>query len=107
LNKPFVYTAANESICVPFLGLCSPPFGAMCGYHFGFRAPAGPVLYAGMPYAGNSLTRCFGLSVSPNRDIAADAEVNVTSHEQMEAATDPGASGWFGPGGLTDEIGDK
>jgi hypothetical protein len=25
----------------------------------------------------------------------------------MEAATDPEASGWFGPGGLTDEIGDK
>lgn len=30
-----------------------------------------------------------------------------TSHEQMEAATDPEASGWFGPGGLTDEIADK
>jgi hypothetical protein len=79
----------------------------MCGYHFGFRTPDGPVLYAGMPYAGNSLAHCYGLSVSPNRDVAADAEVNITSHEQMEAATDPEASGWFGPGGLTDEIGDK
>jgi hypothetical protein len=103
----FVYTALNESICVAFLGSCSPPFGSMCGYHFGFGTPDGPVLYAGLPYAGNSLTRCYGLSVSPNRDVAADAEVNVTSHEQMEAATDPEASGWFGPGGLTDEIGDK
>jgi hypothetical protein len=103
----FVYTAANESICVAFFGSCSPPFGSMCGYHFGFRAPNGVVLYAGMPYAGNSLAQCYGLSASPNRDIAADAEVNVTSHEQMEAATDPEASGWFGPGGLTDEIGDK
>ena len=37
----------------------------------------------------------------------ADSEVNVTSHEQMEAATDPEASGWFGPGGLTDEIGNE
>ena len=101
----FVYTALNESICSLFG--CSPPFGSMCGYHFGFGTPAGPVLYAGMPYAGNSLARCYGLSVSPNRDVAADAEVNVTSHEQMEAATDPEASGWFGPGGLTDEIGDK
>jgi hypothetical protein len=101
----FVYTALNESVCALFG--CSPPLGSMCGYHFGFRAPGGAVLYAGMPYAGNSLAQCYGLDVSPNHDIAADAEVNVTSHEQMEAATDPEASGWFGPGGLTDEIGDK
>jgi hypothetical protein len=103
----FVFTAANESICVAFFGSCSPPLGIMCGYHFGFPTPNGVVLYAGMPYAGNSLAQCYGLSTSPNRAIAADAEVNVTSHEQMEAATDPEASGWFGPGGLTDEIGDK
>jgi hypothetical protein len=103
----FVYTALNESICVAFFGSCSPPFGSMCGYHFGFRTPGGVVLYAGMPYAGNSLAQCYGLSVSPNRDVTADAEVNLTSHEQMESATDPEASGWFGPGGLTDEIADK
>ena len=103
----FVYTAANESICFTELGLCSPPLGSMCGYHFGFRTSSGVVLYAGMPYAGNSLAHCYGLTTSPNKDIAADAEVNVTSHEQMEAATDPEATGWFGPGGLTDEIGDK
>jgi len=103
----FVYTAASESICVAFFGSCSPPAGSLCGYHFGFRTPGGVVLYAGMPYAGNSLPLCYGLRTSPNRDIAADAEVNVTSHEQMEAATDPEASGWFGPGGLADEIGDR
>ena len=61
----------------------------------------------GMPYAGNSLAQCYGLSVSPNRDVTADAEINLTSHEQMESATDPEASGWFGPGGLTYEIADK
>ena len=103
----FVYTAAGESVCVAFFGSCSPPGGSMCGYHFGFRTPGGVVLYAGLPYAGNSLPTCYGLSTSPNRDMAADAEVNVTSHEQMEAATDPEASGWFGPGGLADEIADK
>jgi hypothetical protein len=65
----------------------------MCGYHFGFPAPGGVVLYAGTPYAGNSLAHCYGLTTSPNRDIAADTEVNVTLHEQMEAATDPEASG--------------
>jgi hypothetical protein len=72
----FVYTAANESICFALLGLCSPPLGSMCGYHFGFPTPGGVVLYAGMPYAGNSLARCYGLTTSPNKDIAADAEVN-------------------------------
>ena len=95
----FVYTASNESICVAFLGVCSPPFGSMCGYHFGFRAARWPeVLYAGMPYAGNSLAHCYGLSTSPNRDIVADAEVNVTSYEQMEAATDPEGQRLVRPG---------
>jgi len=104
----FVYTAANESICNALFGACSPPVGTMCGYHFGFATSNGSVvLYAGMPYAGNSFANCYGLNVSPNHDIAADAEVNATSHEQMEAATDPEASGWFGPVGLTDEIADK
>ena len=103
----FVYAASKEFICSSFFGSCSAPVGNLCAYHFGFSTPDGPVLYAAMPYAANSLAHCYGLSRSPNRDVAADAEINVTSHEQMEAATDPAASGWFGPGGLSDEIGDK
>jgi hypothetical protein len=102
-----VYTALNEIICNPIFGTCSAPVGPSCGYHFGFPTSAGVVLYAALPYAGNDLAHCYGLSSSPNRDIAADAEINVTSHELIEAATDPTASGWFGPGGLSDEIGDK
>ena len=103
----FVYTALHEIICNSLFGICSAPVGHSCGYHFGFGTPAGVVLYAALPYAGNDLTHCYGLSSSPNRDAAADAEISITSHEQMEAATDPEASGWFGPGGLFDEIGDK
>jgi hypothetical protein len=103
----FVYTALHEIICNSFFGTCSAPFGPTCGYHFGFRTTAGVVLYVAMPYAGNDLTHCYGLSSSPNHDAGADAEISITSHEQMEAATDPEASGWFGPGGLADEIGDK
>ena len=102
-----VYTALHEIICNSFFGTCSAPVGPTCGYHFGFGTPAGIVLYAALPYAGNDLTQCYGLSGSPNRDADADAEINITSHEQMEASTDPAASGWFGPGGLGDEIGDK
>ena len=37
-----------------------------------------------------------------------DAAINLTSHEQMELATDPEATGWFDTTGLaTGEIGDK
>jgi len=61
-----------------------------------------------MPYAGNALAPCGGLSVSPNHDIDADAAINLTSHEQMELATDPEATGWFDATGLANgEIGDK
>ena len=102
----FVYTVSGESICTPF-GFCTAPLSHSCAYHFGFNTPEGPVLYAAMPYAANSLADCYGLTGTPNRDIAADAEISVTSHEQMELATDPEASGWFGQPGLLDEIGDK
>ena len=102
----FVFTALNTLICSPF-GTCSAPASSLCAYHFGFGTVGGPVLYAAMPYAGTSLADCYGLAASPNRDIDADAEINLASHEQMEIATDPEATGWFGPGGIFDEIGDK
>jgi hypothetical protein len=103
----FVFTALNEFICSPF-GPCSQPTSDLCAYHFGFGTLDAPILYAAMPYAGNSLTGCYGLSGSPNHNVDADAEINLTSHEQMELATDPEASGWFGPEGLLNgEIGDK
>jgi hypothetical protein len=106
----FVYTALNEFICAPRLlgGTCSQPHGHACAYHFGFRTPEGVVLYGAMPYAGNALAQCSGLRVSPNHDIAADTEINLTSHEQMELATDPEATGWFDKTGFSNgEIGDK
>jgi len=103
----FVYTALNEFICSSFLRSCSAPVGGFCAYHFGFAEGSAPVIYAAMPYAGNFLTGCYSLSGSPNHDVDADAEINITSHEQIEAATDPEGTGWIGPGGFSDEIGDK
>jgi hypothetical protein len=41
-----------------------------------------------MPYTGTNLSAC-GVSTSPNHDFDADSTINFTSHEQMEAATDP------------------
>ena len=60
-----------------------------------------------MPYDGDVLNGCYNLNSSPNNDPAADAEISTTSHEQMEAATDPLGDGWYGVNGLEDEIGDK
>ncbi len=57
-----------------------------------------------MPYTGTSLAGC-GTPVSPNHDFDSDSTINVTSHEQNEAATDPLLNAWFDATGQ--EIGDK
>jgi hypothetical protein len=54
------------------------------------------------------LTTCYDLGSSPNHDIDADTEISLTSHEQMELATDPEATGWFDSTGFFNgEIADK
>lgn len=104
----FVYTAFHEFVCVTTaVSSCSAPVGGLCAYHSAFGPVDAPVIYAAMPYDGNDLRGCYGLSSSPNHNAAADAEISTTSHEQIEIATDPVFSGWFGPGGGSDEIGDK
>lgn len=99
----FVYTAFGENICAG--SECS--YTTFCGYHTFFNDAAGnPSIYAAMPYIRPSVTGC-GTPASPNNDFDADSTINVSSHEQMEAATDPVLNGWFGVNGLQDEIGDK
>jgi hypothetical protein len=95
-NVFFVFTAKGENICAG--GVCS--FTYFCAYHSNF----GDTLYAAMPYAGTNLSAC-GVTHSPNGDVDADSEINLTSHEQMEAATDPQGTAWFDRSG--NEIGDK
>jgi len=104
----FVYTTKNEIVCTgPSPADCSDPVGGFCAYHSAFGTVAAPVIYGAMPYDGTDLAGCYGLSSSPNHDADADAEINTTSHEQIEAATDPIFNGWFGVNGGSDEIGDK
>ena len=104
----FVYTALNEFVCFTTdKSSCSVPLGDFCAYHSAFGTVDAPVIYAAMPYDGSDLTGCYFLSTSPNHNASADAEISTTSHEQIEIATDPELSGWFGPGGFSDEIGDK
>jgi hypothetical protein len=103
----FVFTSLNELICFTSdPSSCSAPLGNFCAYHSAFGDIAAPTLYGAMPYGGNALADCYGLTKSPNGDAAADAVINATSHEQMEIATDPVPGfGWLDRDGQ--EIGDK
>ncbi|MDQ6659765.1 MAG: hypothetical protein M3Z24_02225 [Chloroflexota bacterium] len=94
-NIFFVFTAKGETIC-NFVG-CS--FSAFCAYHGYF---GGNTIYAAIPYTGTQLNVC-GVP-SPNHDADADSTINMISHEQNEAATDPLLNAWFNAAG--DEIGD-
>lgn len=96
-NNFFVFTAKGENICTGFG--CS--FSSWCAYHGNF----GKTIYDTMPYVGTSLGTCWTGGKSPNNNVDADAVINVTSHEQMEAATDPHLNAWYDSSGS--EIGDK
>ena len=96
-NIFFVFTAKGENICASFG--CS--FQVFCAYHGFFGSNS---IYAAMPYTGTSLSGC-GVPTSPNKDIDADSTINVTSHEQNEAATDPLLNAWYDASG--NENGDK
>ncbi len=95
-NNFFVFTAKSENICTSFG--CS--FTQWCAYHGNF----GKTIYDAMPYVGTSLSTCWTGGKSPNNNVDADAVINVTSHEQMEAATDPHLNAWYDSSGS--EIGD-
>jgi hypothetical protein len=94
----FVFTAKGENICYNS-SQCS--FTTFCAYHSYFNSNT---MYAAMPYTGTNLSAC-GVSKSPNGDINADSTINVASHEQNEAATDPHLNAWYDASG--NEIGDK
>ncbi|GHO59695.1 hypothetical protein KSB_81700 [Ktedonobacter robiniae] len=93
----FVFTQANENLCFDSShSQCAS--NAFCAYHSYFGSHT---IYAAMPYAASF--SCNPGS-SPNHDDA-DQTINVTSHEQMEAATDPLLNAWYDSSGS--EIGDK
>jgi hypothetical protein len=97
----FVFTSYGEGSCY---SSSSCAFTQYCAYHSNFTSGSQTVLYANMPYANTSPSAC-DVSTTPNGDIAADSVINVTSHEHMEAVTDPLGSAWYDNRGY--EIGDK
>ena len=93
----FVFTEAYQDLCFDSsYSQCAS--NAFCAYHSYFGSNT---IYAAMPYAATF--SCYPGS-SPNNDDA-DQTINVTSHEQMEAATDPLLNAWYDSSGS--EIGDK
>src|SRR6266567_1278409 len=95
-NIFFVFTERNQDICIDNTQQCAS--NTFCAYHSFFGTNT---IYATMPYAASF--SCDPGS-SPNKDDA-DQTINVTSHEQMEAATDPLLNAWYDNSG--NEIGDK
>ncbi len=71
-----------------------------CAYHYNGTVTIGgvsrTVLYAAMPYNYAYPSACSAnLSVWPNNDPGADAEVNTLAHEIEEATTDPLGTAWW------------
>ena len=98
-----VYTALGIEECFNATSCTfepNPGDGAFCAYHTLF---SGQTIYAFMGAAG--VNRGCGGSTAPNGDAFADNEANVSSHELIEAVTDPELNAWF-TGDLSGEIGD-
>jgi len=107
-NQFFLYTSKGEGNCFN-ASTCFGP-GGYCAYHTYGQYGSSSFIYANMPYAGiasGCLARAGTQVLAPNGDSATDAEIAITSHEQIEAVTDPYLNAWYGPGGLSDEISDK
>lgn len=96
-NLFFVFTGRGQNLCFDSSQTqCASNY--FCAYHSYFGSNT---LYAAMPYAASF--SCNPGS-SPNSNDA-DQTMNVSSHEQMEAATDPLLNAWTDSSGS--EIGDK
>ena len=95
----FVFTGRGENLCFDssHTSCTDSPTNAFCAYHGHF---ASDVIYAAMPYAASF---SCDPGISPNNNDA-DQTINVASHEEMEAATNPLGTAWYDSGGS--EIGD-
>ncbi len=99
-NMFFVYTEkgiesctdGTHTSCTP--GFANPPNkNGYCAYHYNFNSGANERIYANMPYGGTwtGSGYCLNNNGYPNGSYRndEDTEISVTSHEQIEAMTDP------------------
>jgi hypothetical protein len=80
-----------------------------CAWHTAFQDSVGRLVkISAMPYNhDNNCSEYITAYGSPNNDPAADAEVNVLTHELAENTTDEYGNGWYSDSlGSTGEIGD-
>jgi hypothetical protein len=95
----FLFTPQSVGSCFDSGGSeCA--YTTYCAYHGEFSS-SGEIIYANQPYAHVSGCETGQL---PNGN-AADDTINVTSHENNEAITDPQLNAWYDNAGF--EIGDK
>ncbi len=95
-----------STLYIVFTGIGVNPGGGFgtvyCAYHgFYIAADGRNVKYSAMPYAVDPAFpgACSALNGSPNNDVAADAEVNLISHETEETTTDENLDAWFDASG--------
>jgi hypothetical protein len=104
----FLFTPQSVASCETANALvgggCYDPlrYNGYCAYHSNIGVVAPFTLYANMAFA--NLTGCTS-GISPNANPAADAVINIASHEQNETMTDPLGDAWFDSSG--NEDGDK
>jgi uncharacterized repeat protein (TIGR01451 family) len=91
----------DSTDCTP--GTTHPVY---CAYHNTFTSGSNDIIYSNMPYVETWTTQCREFTTSPNGNLAADAEISITSHEHFESATDPHLNAWY-DSDLSGEIGDK
>lgn len=98
-NVFFVFLQRSQNLCIDSTQTqCAT--NVFCAYHNVFGTNT---VYAAMPYAASFSCRASG-QTEPNNDDA-DLTINVSSHEEIESATDPLLNAWFDRSG--NEIGDK
>jgi hypothetical protein len=96
----YLFTPQGVGTCFDASGTqCS--YNYYCAYHSSFGSGSGTTLYADQPYA--AVPGCDP-GQRPNGS-AADATINVVSHENNETITDPLGTAWWDSAG--NENGDK
>jgi hypothetical protein len=84
----FIYTGFGIQSCFADGTTCT--YNSFCAYHTWYDAGGGNhVIWAAMPDARSLNGASYCDSFNVNGDIYADVEINVTSHEHLEAVTDP------------------
>ncbi len=104
----FVFTPQDEGSCFD-AGCQFPSYSYYCAYHGNIPNAGGDLIYANMPFPtvsdGNNCYYPPGQVQQFPNNVNADAAINVTSHEQIEAVTDPLINAWTDAAGY--EIGDE